>query len=134
MDDVVRKRLKTLNHWHKFGLASAVDAFGVSKSTPYAWRKSLAQAGGNTAALKPASKRPKRVRAPVWCPQVMAELKRLRQSIPNLGKEKVFAKLVPSCQQHGLALPSVSTIEPEHGEYAHHTTCISKYRSSGEYR
>lgn len=110
MDDVVRKRLKILNHWHKFGLASTVDAFGVSKSTLYAWRKSLKQAGGNTVALKPASKRPKRVRAPVWCPQVMAELKRLRQITPNLGKEKVFAKLVPFCQQHGLALPSVSTI------------------------
>jgi hypothetical protein len=53
MDDIVRKRLKILNHWHKFGLASTVDAFGVSKSTLYAWRKSLRQAGGNTVALKP---------------------------------------------------------------------------------
>lgn len=40
----------------------------------------------------------------------MAELKRLRQSIPTLGKEKVFAKLVPLCQQHWLTLSSVSTI------------------------
>jgi transposase len=54
MDDVVRKRLKILNHWHKFGLASAVDAFGVSKSTLYAWRKSLKQAG---AILRPSSRR-----------------------------------------------------------------------------
>ncbi len=61
-------------------------------------------------ALKPGSKRPKRVRAPAWCPQIMAEIKRLRQSIPNLGKEKVFAKLVAFCQQHGLVLQSVSTI------------------------
>ena len=44
MDDVVRKRLKILNHWHKFDQASAVDAFGASKSTRYAWRKSLTQA------------------------------------------------------------------------------------------
>jgi hypothetical protein len=40
----------------------------------------------------------------------MAELKCLRQITPNLDKEKVFAMLVPFCQQHGLALPSVSTI------------------------
>ncbi len=40
----------------------------------------------------------------------MAEVKRLRQAYPNLGKEKIFAKLVPFCQEHGLALPSVSTI------------------------
>lgn len=110
MDETVRKRLKILTHWHKFGLASTVDAFGVSKSTLYAWRKSLTQAGGNTAALKPASKRPKQLRAPVRCALVMAEVKRLRQTHPNLGKEKVFAKLVPFCLLHGLCLPSVSTI------------------------
>ena len=110
MDETTRKRLKILNHWHKFGLASALHAFGVSKSTLYAWRKALAQAGGNTAALKPASKRPKQVRTPVRDQQIMAEIKRLRQMIPNLGKEKVFTKLVPFCQQQGLALPSVSTI------------------------
>lgn len=110
MDEVVRNRLKILAHWHNFGLASAVHAFGVSKSTLYAWRKTLGQAGGNTASLVPGSKRPKQVRTPVWCPQVMAEVKRLRQSYPNLGKEKVFAKLVPFCHEHGLALPSVSTI------------------------
>lgn len=110
MDDVVRNRLKILAHWHNFGLASAVHAFGVSKSTLYAWRKTLSQAGGNTASLVPGSKRPKQVRTPLWCPQVMAEVKRLRQSYPNLGKEKVFAKLVPFCQAHGLGLPSVSTI------------------------
>ena len=110
MDDVVRKRLKILNHWHRFGLASAMHAFGVSKSTLYTWRKTLGRAAGNTAALKPASKRPKQLRAPARCPLIMAEVKRLRQTYPNLGKEKVFAKLVPFCQKHGLSLPSVSTI------------------------
>jgi transposase InsO family protein len=110
MDEVVRNRLKILSHWHNFGLASTVHAFGISKSTLYAWRKTLTQAGGNTAALVPASKRPKHVRAPVWSPQIMAEVKRLRQFCPNLGKEKVFAKLVPFCQEHALDLPSVSTI------------------------
>ena len=40
----------------------------------------------------------------------MAELKRFRQAYPNLSQEKVFAKLVPFCQTHGLSLPSGSTI------------------------
>jgi hypothetical protein len=110
LDEVVRNQLKILKHWRSFGLACTVHTFGVSKSTLYAWRKTLGQAGGNSATLKPASKRPKQVRASVWCPQVMAELKRLRHSYPNLGKEKVFAKLMPFCQTHSLSLPSVSTI------------------------
>jgi transposase InsO family protein len=110
MDDTIQKRIKILHHWNRFGLASTIDAFGISKSTLYSWRKALKQAAGNTVALQPASKRPKRVRATVWCPQVMAELKRLRQAHPNLGKEKVFTKLVPFCQRLGLKLPSVSTI------------------------
>jgi hypothetical protein len=54
MDETVRNRLKILSHWHSFGLASAMHAFSISKSTLYAWRKALGQAGGNTAALKPA--------------------------------------------------------------------------------
>jgi transposase InsO family protein len=110
MDEIVRNRLKILTHWQSFGLASTVHAFGISKSTLYAWRMTLDQAGGNTAALMPASKRPKQVRTPLWCPQIIAEVKRLRQAYPNLGKEKVFTKLVPFCQTHGFALPSVSTI------------------------
>lgn len=32
IDEVVRNRLKILKHWHKFGLASTVHAFGVSKA------------------------------------------------------------------------------------------------------
>jgi hypothetical protein len=40
----------------------------------------------------------------------MAKIKRLHQSYPNLGKEKVFTKRVPFCQEHNLCLPSLSTI------------------------
>lgn len=110
MDETTRQRLKILNHWQQFGLASAIHAFGVSKSTLYAWRKLLNQAGGNTVALKPRSKRPKQIRTAVRCRETMTEIKRLRQLCPNMGKEKLFAKLVPFCTEHGLKLPSVSTI------------------------
>ena len=110
MDEITRTRLKILAHWHKFGLASAMHAFGISKSTLYAWRKLLEQAGGNTVALKPVSKRPKTVRTSAWNPQIVAEVTRLRKLYANLGKEKVFAKMVPFCQEHSLILPSVSTV------------------------
>jgi transposase InsO family protein len=110
MDDTARKRSRILSHWRSFGLASAVNAFGVSKSTLYSWRKTLSNAAGNAAALKPASKRPKKLRVALWDKQIVAEVTRLRQLHANLGKEKVFTKLVPFCQDRGLAVPSVSTV------------------------
>jgi transposase InsO family protein len=110
MDETVRHRLKVLGHWQQFGLASTINAFGVSKSTLYVWRRLLAQTSGNSIALKPGSKRPKTVRANQWDAQIVAHIKQLRKQCPNLGKEKLFAKLVPFCQLHSLELPSVSTI------------------------
>jgi len=110
MDEKVRKRLKILTHWQEFGLKSTIHAFGVSRSTLYAWRTLLGKAKGNTAALKPQSKRPKTMRPITWHPMILTEVKRLRQWHPNLGKEKIFAKLVPFCQNHRLPLPSVSTV------------------------
>jgi transposase InsO family protein len=110
MDEEVRKRLKILAHWQEFGLKSTIHAFGVGRSTLYAWRHALNEARGNSIALKPQSRRPKTMRPITWCPMILAEVKRLRQWHPNLGKEKIFAKLVPFCQKHRLPLPSVSTI------------------------
>ena len=110
MNDTVRYRLKVLVHWQQFGLASTLSAFDVCKSTLYAWRQQLAQAGGNNVALLPGSKRPKTIRANQWDPLIVAHIKQLRKQHANLGKEKLFAKLVSFCQQKALALPSVSTI------------------------
>ena len=76
MDEEVRRRLKILAHWNKFGLASTIHAFCVSKSTLYAWRKLLKDAGGNTVALKPASQRPKTMRTHAWHPQILDEVTR----------------------------------------------------------
>ena len=110
MDEKVRKRLKILAHWQEFGLKSTIHAFGVSRSTLYAWRNALNEARGNSIALNPQSKRPKTMRPVTWHPMILTEVKRLRQWHPNLGKEKVFAKLLPFCHKHRLPLPSVSTV------------------------
>ncbi|MFZ5615064.1 MAG: hypothetical protein ACOY4L_09590, partial [Pseudomonadota bacterium] len=39
-----------------------------------------------------------------------AEIRRLRTVHPKLGKEKLHVLLSPWCQQHGVPLPSASTI------------------------
>ncbi|MGC8916027.1 MAG: helix-turn-helix domain-containing protein, partial [Thermoanaerobaculum sp.] len=84
--------------------------YGVSRRTLYRWRQKLREGGGELAALEPKSCRPKRVRKPFWPAELVAEIRRLRQVYPNIGKEKLKPLLEPFCRAHNLKVPSVSTI------------------------
>lgn len=105
-----QERLKILRFWDKHGLQATIDAFGVSRRMLYRWKKALKDAGGNPAALAAKSSAPKRRRRSQTDPRLTAEIRRLRHLYPNLGKEKLSVLLAPWCQEHGLRLPSVSTI------------------------
>ncbi|MGC9008975.1 MAG: helix-turn-helix domain-containing protein, partial [Halothiobacillaceae bacterium] len=107
---VAQERLKILTFFDKHGLAATVDAFGVSRRTLYRWKKALRESGGNPAALIPRSSVPKRKRTPTADPRLVAEIRRLRTTYPNLGKEKLSVLLAPWCEAHGIPLPSVSTL------------------------
>ncbi len=39
------RRLQALQHWEKYGIQAAQDAFGVSRATLYRWRKQFREAG-----------------------------------------------------------------------------------------
>ncbi|BES38886.1 hypothetical protein Ef22C037LT_45140 (plasmid) [Escherichia fergusonii] len=41
---------------------------------------------------------------------MLKEIRRLRAELPNLGKEQIFVRLKPWCEQRYLACPGVSTI------------------------
>jgi transposase-like protein len=102
-----QERLKILEFFHKHGLEATVDAFGVSRRTLYRWKKALKDSGGNPAALIPRSSAPKRKRTPTADPRLVAEIRRLRTTYPNLGKEELDVLLAPWCEAHGIRLPSV---------------------------
>jgi len=105
-----QERLKILKFFDKHGLEATVDAFGISGRTLYRWKKALREGGGNPAALIPRSSAPKRKRTPTTDPRLVAEIRRLRTTYPNLGKDKLHVLLSPWCQAQGIRLPSVSTI------------------------
>jgi transposase-like protein len=104
------RRLEILRFFDKHGLAATRDAFGVSRRTLYRWKATLKAQGGNPAALAAQSSAPKRRRTPNTDPRLVSEIRRLRTLHPNLGKAKLHVLLAPWCAQHGIALPSVSTI------------------------
>ena len=58
----------------------------VSRRTLYRWQQTLAQAGGDPAALTPRSRAPKRRRQAVFRREVVDEIRRLRKVRPNIGK------------------------------------------------
>ncbi|HFJ7006661.1 TPA: helix-turn-helix domain-containing protein, partial [Escherichia coli] len=108
MADTATMRMKALHFWDKHGISAASEAFGVSCRTLYWWRQLLNKGGPE--GLIPHSKAPLVRRKKHWHPDVLKEIRRLRTELPNLGKEQIFVRLKPWCEQRYLACPSVSTI------------------------
>ncbi|EIO7820806.1 transposase [Escherichia coli] len=108
MADIATMRMKALHFWDKHGISAASEAFGVSCRTLYWWRQLLNKEGPE--GLIPHSKAPLVRRKKHWHPDVLKEIRRLRTELPNLGKEQIFVRLKPWCEQRYLACPSVSTI------------------------
>jgi len=105
-----QRRFEILRFFNKHGLAATRDAFGVSRRTLYRWKAALKAQGGNPAALAAQYCAPRKRRVPKADPRLVSEIRRLRTLHPNLGKAKLHVLLEPWCAQHGMALPSVSTI------------------------
>ena len=55
-------RLRVVEFSKKYGIKATEDAFSVSRTTIFRWRKSLKDAHGHIDCLIPQSRRPKRIR------------------------------------------------------------------------
>ena len=97
MADIATMRMKALHFWDKHGISAASEAFGVSCRTLYWWRQLLNKEGPE--GLIPHSKAPLVRRKKHWHPDVLKEIRRLRTEMPNLGKEQIFVRLKPWCEQ-----------------------------------
>lgn len=104
------ERYRIVCFWEKHGLAATCEAFKVSRRTLYGWRSRLHAGGGKPAACAPASTRPHRLRKRCWPASLVAQIRRLRQQHPNLGKEKLHPFVAHWCRQNALRCPSVRTI------------------------
>lgn len=104
------QRLKILGFWERHGLEATLDAFDVSRRTLFNWKARLAANNGNSAALVSKSTAPKGRRTRSWPAPIVAEIRRLRKTHPNLGKEKLAVLLTPFCANHKLPCPSSRTI------------------------
>ena len=110
--DIARYRAKVLIHWERYGIASAIHAFGVMRSTLYAWKGAWIAGGKKIEALNPKSRQPKTKRKRLWPAPIIAELKRLRsrEVHPNLGPKKLFKELAAFCAARNLRCPMPATM------------------------
>lgn len=108
--DKAKEKAHILAFWQKHGIKATLDAFSTKERTLYLWKKQQKEGGGELEALNEQSKRPTHVRCRVWPPEVVFEIRRLRITHPNLGKEKVHILLAPFCTARGFSLPSAKTI------------------------
>ena len=119
----IERRLKAINFSEKHGMEAAVDAFGISRSTMYRWRKLLAEGGGKLVVLAPGSRAPKRARTRTVRGEIVRFIERCRPSTslgmvslsnhnehPGIGKATIKPILDDYCRGRGLRTVSESTV------------------------
>jgi len=104
------RRLKIIEFHTKYGTKATKDAFQISRSTIYRWKKILKKNGGNLDSLIPVSRRPKRIRHMHTPTPIISFIKDLRERYGHLGKEKIKPLLDEYCLKEGISSLSESTI------------------------
>ena len=103
-------RVKVLEHKNQYGIDSAIDAFGIGRSTIYLWQKKYLASRRLATSLSPKSTRPKRVRKSNVSFLIAEEIVRLRTKYPRMGKSKMKLFLDEYCIANNLDKISESSI------------------------
>ena len=105
------QRLKILKFWKKYGFKATKDAYDVSRSTLFEWKKIYKESGGELHSLNPGSQARINKNKRVVDPYILKEIKRLRLEVcPNMGKDKVKIFLDKYCKKNDIKTISASTI------------------------
>lgn len=90
MDEEAKKRVRIINHLNQFGLESTKDAFAVSKSSIYRWKKLLEKNPRNLKILNKKSTAPVRRRKRVIDHDLEKEVITLRTRYPYMGHVPMY--------------------------------------------
>ena len=108
--EIAQNRLKVVEFSKKYGVKASQDAFGISRSTIFRWRRCLKDSQGRLDSLIPKSRRPRRVRSMKVNSKTVAFIRDIREEHPRIGKEKIKKFLDEYCSKRGIKTVSVSTI------------------------
>ena len=110
IDESVKRKLKILSFFEKHGLAPTVDAYNISRSTIYRWKKLLKDNNGKIEFLKDISKIPKNKRKRETNLRVIDYIVIIRKKYPRMGKDKIKVLLDEYCKDSDIKSISSSTI------------------------
>lgn len=110
LSDPAKFRLHVLDHYFKYGWKSAVDAFGVKKSTLYDWKKMFIKSRKNLNSLVPKSTKPNHTRKMTTNPRLVEFIRSVREDYGPVSKYKLKVFTDVYCKEIGIKPPSVSLI------------------------
>lgn len=110
LSDPAKFRLHVLDHYYKYGWKSAVNAFGVKKSTLYDWRKIFVGSRKQINSLVPKSTRPNNLRVMMVDPKYVEFIKSVREDYGNVSKYKLKIFVDEYAREIGTKTVSVSLI------------------------
>ena len=85
-------RLRALKIWQETRDVGLVcETFGISRATLYRWAKRFD--AGDLGSLRDRSRRPRRLRKPLWSTELIMALRDLRTQYPRWGKDKLVVLL-----------------------------------------
>ena len=93
-----KDREKVLDHAQRFGIRSAIDAYGMCERTIKYWRKKLRESHGVIAQMASHTTRPIHTRKEKTPQRVKEYIRDLKRSKPKLGKEKIVELVRVDCE------------------------------------
>jgi transposase InsO family protein len=112
-NDVVAFRIKVLEFFEKYNIKTTTDAFKISKTTLYRWRKKYLESNKDPRSLLKQSTKPKNIRKSNTHWMLLEKIRSLRKQYGRLGKEKIKPLLDQFAMEQSLPSISTSTIGKE---------------------
>jgi transposase InsO family protein len=110
IQDEAKKRAHIISFWKKYGREATAEAYGVKERTLYLWQAKLKVGKGRLESLNSGSRTPKNKRKRRYDYRIIEEIKRLRETYPNLGEKKLYPLLKEYCDSINLTCPKSATI------------------------
>jgi transposase len=97
----IERRIKVMAFFDRYGATATKEAFGVSRSTIFGWKKLLRDSGGKLLSLAPGSRRPKNKRTRETHPAIVQFIKNYRIEHRGVSKETIKPELDEYCKEVG---------------------------------